>query len=311
LRRCLITGGAGFVGSHLATALVRAGWNVRVYDNLSSGKRANLADVAGEVEWIEGDIRDSDRLARSLTDVEVVFHKAAMVSVPQSWTDPILCHDLCATGTLKVLLAARSAGVRRVVYAASSSAYGNAQTIPIREDAPIDPLSPYAAGKLAGEHYCRAFAEAGEIETVRLRYFNIFGPRQDPSSPYSGVISIFTTKLLRGQTPTIFGDGKQIRDFVAVQDVAQANLLAADAKNVSGKVFNIGRGERTNLLELLAALNRAIGVHIEPNFGPPRVGDVRDSQADVAAARRELGFSPAVSFDAGVAQCVDYYRSLL
>jgi UDP-glucose 4-epimerase len=311
MRRCLVTGGAGFIGSHLATALVERGDDVRVLDNLSTGKRENLAHLAGRVTLIEGSILDEAALREAMRDVEIVFHHAAMVSVPKSVADPIGCHELCATGTLKVLMAAQAAKVRRLVYAASSSAYGGDVSVPTDEAQPILALSPYAAGKLAGEHYCSAFAATTDLETVRLRYFNIFGPRQDPSSPYSGVISIFCSKLLRGESPTIFGDGLQTRDFVPVANVAQANLLAAERPNVSGRVFNIGCGGRITLLDLLNAINRLLGTNIEANFAAARAGDVRESQADITAARTFLGYEPKVSFEHGLRECLDYYRTLV
>lgn len=312
MKRALITGGAGFIGSHLATHLIEAGWNVRLLDDFSTGKRSNLAHLAsmiGRLEVIDASMLEHAPLAEAMRDVDVVFHLAAMVSVPQSVADPMRCHELCATGTLRVLLAARQAKVRRLVYSGSSSAYGNSSEGAIGESAPLDPLSPYAAGKLAGEHYCSVFAELGEIETVRLRYFNVFGPRQDPSSPYSGVISIFLSKMLAGQSPTIFGDGLQSRDFVFVENVAIANLLAATKEGVSGRVYNIGAGGRISLLDLVASINEVLGTKLEPRFGAPRAGDVRHSQADIAAARRDLDYSPAVDFQTGLARTLEYYRA--
>lgn len=308
--RCLVTGGAGFIGSHLATDLARDGWDVVVLDDLSTGKRENLAHLADKVTFVEGSILDDDALSRAFAGAEVVFHHAAMVSVPRSVEDPLLCHELCATGTLKVLRAAVRAGVRRLVYAASSSAFGGTVACPIDENQPFLALSPYAAGKLAGEHYCSAFAATTPLETVRLRYFNIFGPRQDPSSPYSGVISIFCTKMLKGERPTIHGDGLQSRDFVPVANVVRANRLAARTDGVSGRAFNIGCGGRINLIELVAAINRILGTNLEPVFAPPRPGDVRDSQADITAARNLLGYEPSTSFETGLAECLEYYRSL-
>ncbi|MFO0946327.1 MAG: SDR family oxidoreductase [Planctomycetota bacterium] len=310
MARCLVTGGAGFIGSHLATNLVGDGWDVVVLDDLSTGKRNNLAHLGNSFTLIEGSILDDAALEKAIAGAEVVFHHAAMVSVPRSVEDPLLCHELCATGTLKVLRAAVRAGVRRVVYAASSSAYGGEVVCPIDENQPILALSPYAAGKLAGEHYCSAFAATTSLETVRLRYFNIFGARQDPSSPYSGVISIFCTKMLRGERPTIHGDGLQSRDFVPVANVVRANRLAAEKPGVSGKVFNIGCGGRINLLELVDAINRKLGTRLEPIFAPPRAGDVRDSQADIAAAQTLLGYEPFTPFETGLAECLDYYRLL-
>ena len=307
---CVVTGGAGFIGSHLATSLVNDGWTVRVVDDLSTGKRHNLAHVADGVELIDGSILDRACLDQAMRGVEVVFHHAAMVSVPQSVEEPERCHAICATGTLNVLLAARDAKVRRVVYAASSSCYGNSDVCPTDESIPLHALSPYAAGKLAGEHYCSAFNAVTDLETVRLRYFNVFGPRQDPSSPYSGVISIFCAKLLGGEAPTIFGDGLQSRDFVYVADVVQANRRAAEADGVAGRVFNIGRGGRIDLLQLAAILNGILGTSLDPKFAPARLGDVRHSQADISAARAALGYDPKVTVKEGLAHCIDYYRGL-
>lgn len=312
MRMCLVTGGAGFIGSHLAETLSADGWKVRVLDDLSSGKRENLAQFGGfaeRVQFIEGSVLDRRILAEAMAGVEIVFHEAAKVSVPQSVLDPESFHAVCATGTLAVLLAAREAGVRRLVYAASSSCYGNTDRVPTTEDAPLAPMSPYAAAKLAGEHYCEAFAATSNLQTVRLRYFNVFGPRQDPSSPYSGVISIFCTKLLARQTPMIHGDGLQSRDFVYVADVVQANVKAALAEGVSGRVFNVGRGSRSTVLDLVSALNQRLGTTITPVHGPTRLGDVRDSQADITLARSLLGYEPRVSFAEGIGQCLDYYRA--
>ena len=240
-----------------------------------------------------------------MAGARTLFHLAAMVSVPQGVAEPLACHDICATGTLRVLLAAQSAGVRRVVYAASSSAYGNAAEGPLAEDQPIQPLSPYAAAKLAGEHYCTALAATSSLETVRLRFFNVFGPRQDPSSPYSGVIARFVDALTQQRRPTIFGDGLQSRDFVYVGDVVQALMKAATTPSVSGRVFNIGRGERVTLLELLAALTRVLDLRVDPIFEAQRAGDVRHSQANIAAARRDLAFDPKMSLVEGLRICLE------
>jgi UDP-glucose 4-epimerase len=307
---CLVTGGAGFIGSHLARSVAEDGWQVRVLDDFSTGKRENLAEIAGRIEVIDGDVRDRACVARAVAGVEVVFHEAAMVSVPKSVAEPVACHEICATGTLNVLVAAREAGVRRVVYAASASAYGNTAECPVREDGALDPQSPYAAAKLAAEHYCSAFSATTDLETVRLRYFNVFGPQQDPSSPYSGVISIFATRMLAGTPPTVFGDGLQSRDFVDVVNVVRANRLAAEVSGINGRVFNVGAGGRISLLDLVAAMNRILGTNLAPQFAEPRVGDVRHSQADIAAARRFLGYESIVSFEAGLARCLDYYRQL-
>lgn len=307
----LITGGAGFIGSHLANHLIEHGWRVRILDDLSTGKSKNLAPIAGQIDFREGSVLDDSVLVPALSGCEAVFHLAAMVSVPRSVAEPLECHDRCATATLKVLEAAAQAGVRRLVFSASSSAYGGVTQCPIDERAPVRALSPYAAAKLAGEHYCTAYAELGKLETVRLRYFNVFGPRQDPSSPYSGVISIFITKLLQGDSPTIFGDGLQSRDFVFATDVAEANRLAATVPEANGQAFNIGRGSRVTLLELLETLNRVMGRNVAARFAAPRAGDVRDSQADISLARRILGFDPKVPLAEGLAECVRYYEQEL
>lgn len=306
----LITGGAGFVGSHLATALVEQGHRVRVIDNLRSGSWQNLFHLRSRIERIEGSILDDSLMLSVARGVDVIFHTAAMVSVPQSVAEPYTCHEICATGTLKVLLAAQKCGVKRVVYSASSSCYGDRGVCPITEDNPLAPKSPYAAAKLAGEHYCEAFQATSPVETVRLRYFNVFGPRQDPSSPYSGVISIFCKYLLAGKTPTIYGDGLQTRDFVNVRDVVQANLLAAEVPEASGQVFNIGTGQSQTLLELLKAINSVLGTEIRPEFAEARSADVRFSQADISKAKSVLGFQPSVALTTGLADCLEYYREL-
>jgi UDP-glucose 4-epimerase len=300
---CLVTGGAGFIGSHLVEALLARGDRVRVVDNFSTGDPANLAAVRDRVEVFDADITDPGALA--VRGVEVVFHEAALASVPRSVADPLATHEACATGTLNVLLAARDAGVRRVVYAASSSAYGNSERLPKRETDPTAPLSPYAVAKLAGEHYCAAFSEVYGLETVRLRYFNVFGPRQSPDSPYAAVIPLFVRAMLAGESPRIHGDGRQSRDFTFIEDVVRANLLAADAPGVSGRVYNIACGGRTSLLELVAMINRLLGSDIAPVHDAPRAGDVRHSQADIARAMAELGYRPQADITSGVRRCIE------
>ena len=305
---CLVTGGAGFIGSHLVEALTAAGWRVRVLDDLSTGLADNLAGLSG-VELVRGDVADPDAVARAIEGSKVVFHLAALASVQRSVEAPADSHRICATGTLHVLDAARRAGVRRVVYAGSASAYG----IPARdvqtEDDPICPLSPYAAAKLAGEVYCQAFTSTYGLETVRLRFFNVFGPRQRADSPYSGVIAIFAAALGEGRAPTIFGDGQQTRDFVCVSDVVAALQLAAQRPGVSGQVCNVGTGRGTSLLELIAALNRLLGTTVTPRHAEARPGDIRHSRADITRARRLLGYDPVVSFEEGLAQTLQWYRS--
>ena len=307
----LVTGGAGFIGSHLVTKLIREGHAVRVLDNLSTGHERNLAHVAGEFEWIRGDVRDRSVVERAVAGVEVVFHQAALASVPLSIEKPLEVHDVCATGTLNVLEAARGAGVRRVVYAASSSAYGDRPKMPKQENHVPQTLSPYAASKLAAELYCEAFAHCYEIETVRLRYFNVFGPRQDPNSPYSAVIPLFGTALLSGKTPRIFGDGSQSRDFVYVGNVVQANLLAATAPRVSGNVYNVASGERIGVAEMLKQICDLLDVPFAPEFTAPRAGDVLHSWADLSATRRDLGYKPAFRFADALRETVFAYRDQL
>ncbi|MBX9654724.1 SDR family oxidoreductase [bacterium] len=309
MARCLVTGGAGFIGSHLVTALVEQGNEVHVVDDLSTGKRENLAHLSSGYKLFHGSILDRKLLAEAAAGAEHVFHLAAMVSVPKSVEQPALCHDLCATGSLNVILAAIQANAKRLVYSGTSAAYGDSAACPIAESAPVDPLSPYAAGKLSGELYCQTFARLGQIETVRLRYFNVFGPRQDPKSPYSGVISLFTDAMLQGRRPNILGDGLQSRDFVYVANVVDANLRAARTPGISGRLYNIGAGGRLTLLDLVDALNRQLGTNLEPTFGPARAGDVRHSQADISAARKDLGYDPQITFDEGLARCLAYYRS--
>jgi len=306
----LVTGGAGFIGSHIATALNERGDRVRVLDNLSAGKLENLEHIAGQIDWIEGDILSTVDVERAVDGVEIVFHHAALASVPRSVEKPLDTHEHCATGTLNVLDAARRADVRRVVYAASSSAYGD-QPAPVkRESDLLAPLSPYAAAKLAGEMYCQAFAASYGLETVCLRYFNVFGPRQDPDSEYSAVIPKFVTRMLQGDSPIIFGDGKQSRDFIYIDDVVQGNLAAASAEGVAGRCFNMACGRQTSLLELVEALNRVLGTHIEPQFEAPRPGDVRDSLADITLARELLGYKPEIDFEEGLCRSIEYYRSI-
>jgi UDP-glucose 4-epimerase len=307
---CLVTGGAGFIGSHLVDALVAGGHSVRVLDNCSTGTWDNLAQVRDQVKMIPGDITDLEVVRAATRGVELVFHQAALASVPRSIADPLATHQACATGTLHVLMAAREAQVRRVIYAASSSAYGDLATPLKRESDPTRPLSPYGVAKLVGEHYCAAFAHVYGLETVRLRYFNVFGPRQPPGSPYSAVIPLFIEAMLAGRSPLIHGDGLQSRDFTFVKDVVQANLLAANAARVSGKVYNVACGGRTTLLELVALINECLGTSLQPIHDTPRPGDVRHSQADISQAQADLGFCPCTDLRQGLRQCVDYYAVL-
>jgi UDP-glucose 4-epimerase len=306
---CLVTGGAGFIGSHLAEALVAAGHRVRVLDNFSTGRLANLARLAGTVEVVRGDLTDLDVVRQASRGAELVFHEAALASVPRSVADPLATHQACATGTLHVLMAAREAQVRRVIYAASSSAYGDGVRVAKRETDPPLPQSPYAVAKLVGEHYCAVFHHVYGLETVRLRYFNVFGPRQPPDGPYSAVIPRFIEAMLAGRPPLIHGDGLQSRDFTHVSDVVQANLLAAQAPRAAGKVYNIACGRRTTLLRLVELINELLGTHIAPAHGERRPGDVRHSQADIAQAQADLGFCPCTDLRHGLENCVEYYRA--
>jgi UDP-glucose 4-epimerase len=305
----LVTGGAGFIGSHIAEALVHAGHRVRVLDNLYSGRRENLKPVRADVEFVRGDCADPAVARRAMRRMEAVFHEAAMPSVVRSVQSPLASHHANATATLSVLVAARDAGVRRLVYAGSSSVYGNSPRLPKREDMPTQPLSPYAVGKLTGEHYLRIFAELYGLETLTLRYFNVFGPRQNAGSPYSGVISLFTAALLAGKRPVIYGDGTQSRDFTYVANVVDANLRALAAPKVKGEVMNVATGHRVSLNRLLAVLNRHTGRNLRARHLPPRAGDVKHSLADVTRARQKLGYRPLVDFETGLGETVDWYRA--
>ena len=306
--KVLVTGGAGFIGSHLAEALVRAGHRVRVIDNFASGRRANLRAVRGDVEVLRGDCADPRAAARAVAGVEAVYHEAAIPSVARSVEQPLPSHRANATATLTMLVAARDAGVRRFVYASSSSIYGDSREPAKHERLPPNPLSPYAVDKLTGEHYLRVFAQLYGLETVALRYFNVFGPRQDPGSPYSGVISLFTTALLEGRAPVIYGDGRQSRDFTYVENVVAANLRALTTPGLRGQAVNVATGRAVTLLELLGALGQLTGQRPRPERRAARAGDIRHSRADVAAARRLLGFRPQVAFEDGLARTVAWYR---
>jgi UDP-glucose 4-epimerase len=305
----LVTGGAGFIGSHIVERLVREGNQVRVLDDLSSGKETNLSAFRSGVEFIRGDIRDAQLVKDATKGVGVVFHEAALGSVPRSVADPVTTHEVNITGTLNVFLAARDAGVKRVVYASSSSVYGETPVLPKREEMTPQPLSPYALSKLVGEHYASVFKHVYGFEVVALRYFNIFGPRQDPESQYAAVIPRFITALLAGTAPTVYGDGLQSRDFTYVDNVVEANLLAAEAEGVAARAFNVACGGRYTLLDLLARLNEIIGSDIDPIHEDARAGDVRDSQASIEAAEKALGYRVSRDFEEGLRNTVDWYRS--
>lgn len=310
-RLYLVTGGAGFIGSHLCTALVERGERVRVLDNLITGRRANLAHLAGRIEFIEASITDEAATRQAAEGVSVIFHEAAIPSVPRSVKEPQLNHDANVNGTFNVLMAARDAGVKRVVYAASSSAYGETEELPKRETMLPAPLSPYAAAKLVGEYYCQVFTRVYGLDTVALRYFNVFGPRQDPTSPYSGVISKFVTSLLSGEAPVIFGDGEQSRDFTYIDNVVDANLRAAEAPAAAGEVMNVAIGERITLNQLLAELQQIIGTNLKANYAETRAGDVRHSLADISKAQRLLGYTPQVGLAEGLQRTVAWYKENL
>jgi nucleoside-diphosphate-sugar epimerase len=303
--RALVTGGAGFIGSHLARRLLGDGHEVRVLDNFSTGNRANLAPIADEIEIVEGDIQSYERAHNAVRDCEVVFHEAALPSVPRSIQDPLTSTAVNVIGTLNLLLASRDSGVRRVVYASSSSIYGADPTLPKREDRAPRPISPYAVAKLASEGYCRSFSQVYALETVALRYFNVFGPGQDPHSQYAAVIPKFITALMREEAPVVFGDGEQSRDFTYIDNVVDANLLAADAEGASGEAFNIACGDRISLNHLLEELRGIIGVGTEAIHLDPRPGDVPHSLADIGKAEEILGYRPGVEFSDGLRRTVD------
>jgi UDP-glucose 4-epimerase len=304
----LVTGGAGFIGSNLVRAVLERGRRVRVLDNFLTGFRENLQDVRDDIELLEGDVRDPDACRDACRGAEIVFHQAAVPSVPRSMEDPQTSFDVNAAGTHNVLMAARQAGVRRVIYAASSSAYGAGEDLPKRETMPLAPISPYAAAKAAGELFAATFTRAFGLQTVSLRYFNVFGPRQDPTNQYAGVIAAFATRMLRGRRPIIFGDGSQSRDFTFIQNVVHANLLAADAPQVGGEVVNIGCGTAIDLNHMVRDFGAILGTDLEAIYEPPRPGDVKHSLADIAEARRLLGYEPQVHFADGLRQTLDWYR---
>jgi nucleoside-diphosphate-sugar epimerase len=303
----LVTGGAGFIGSHLCEELVRRGERVRVVDSLITGKRQNLAHLP-QVEFMHGDLADIDVARRAVQDVEYVLHQAAIPSVPRSVEDPLTSNRANIDASLNILVAARDAGVRRLVYAGSSSAYGNSEVLPKVETMPTAPLSPYALQKLVAEQYCQMFTTLYKFETVTIRYFNVFGPRQDPSSPYSGVISLFISALCDGRRPTIYGDGEQTRDFTYVANVVDGVLRACQAPAASGEVINVATAGRISLNQLFAIVKREVGSSLEPVYSDPRAGDVRDSQADINKAQRLLGYAPIVSFEEGLGRTVKWYR---
>ena len=305
----LITGGAGFIGSHIADALVARGDTVRIYDNFSTGKRSNLSQLRDQVEIFEASVTDSAALAKAMRGVDYVLHQAALPSVPRSIQDPLESHEAAATGTLKVLLAAHEARVKRVVYAGSSSAYGDIEGEFKREDMLPAPLSPYAAVKLAGENYCRVFFHTYGLQTVVLRYFNVFGPRQDPTSQYSAVIPLFIAKMIDDVRPTVYGDGTQSRDFTYIDNVVLGNLLACESETAAGQVINMACGLSITLRDLIDSLNRMLGKQIEPYFVSPRVGDIWRSRADIEKARRLLNYEAKVGFEDGLKRTLEWFQT--
>jgi nucleoside-diphosphate-sugar epimerase len=304
----LVTGGAGFIGSHLSEEIARRGHRVRVADSLITGKRSNLAHVPG-VELIEGDLADFEFAKRVADGCDYVLHQAALPSVPRSVTDPITANRANVDGTLNILVAARDAGVKRLVFASSSSAYGDTPTLPKHEGMPVDPMSPYALQKVVGEQYLRMFTRLYRLETVSIRYFNVFGPRQDPTSPYSGVISVFATALIENRPPKIYGDGEQTRDFTYVANVVDGVLRACEAPKANGEIINVATGGRISLNQLFYAMRDVVGGTLEPIYGESRQGDVRDSQADIQKAKALLGYEPTVPFEEGLARTIAWYRA--
>ena len=306
--KVLVTGGGGFVGSHLAEALVHDGHDVRIVDNFSTGRRSNVMALPDEIELVEGDLTSYERAYNSVRGCEIVLHQAALPSVPRSIQDPLTSNASNITGLLNVLLASRDLGVRRVVYASSSSVYGANPQLPKREDMAVEPISPYAVAKLAGEGYCRSFSRVYGLETVSLRYFNVFGPRQDPRSQYAAVIPNFIATVLAGGRPVVFGDGGQSRDFTYVENVVAANMLAMASDQAPGRVYNIACGQRVTLLELLTELGGLLDVDIEPEHAPARAGEVRHSHADLSRAQDELGYLPTISLREGLERTIVHHR---
>jgi len=311
MEKFLVTGGAGFIGSNICKRLVSQGCFVRVVDNLLTGKKSNLASVTDRIEFIEADMGDSEVAQSAMKDIDVVLHEGALPSVPVSIENPAATHKHCVDATFTLLMAARDAGVKRFVYAASSSAYGDAPTSPKVETMPASPLSPYAVAKLTGEYYCSVFCKIFGLETVSLRYFNVFGPYQDPASQYAAAIPAFVTAILKDEPPTIYGDGEQSRDFTYIDNVVDANLLAARAKRTEGQVVNIACGKAVTVNEIIDMINKLLGKSVKPKYVAPRPGDVKHSLADITAAQNLIGFKPTVSFREGLRLAIDWYRENL
>jgi UDP-glucose 4-epimerase len=311
MEKFLVTGGAGFIGSNICGKLVSQGCFVRVVDNLLTGKKSNITDIIDKIEFIQADMGDEIIARDAMQDIDVVLHQGALPSVPRSIDDPAATHKHCVDATFTLLMAARRAGIKRFVYASSSSAYGDTPTLPKLETMLPRPLSPYAVGKLVGEHYCSVFCEVFGLETIALRYFNVFGPHQDPTSQYAAAIPAFVTAILKDEPPTIFGDGEQSRDFTYVGNVVDANLLAARAQHTAGEVVNVACGEAVTVNEVIDVINKSVGKDIKPRYDAPRPGDIKHSLADIRAARRLIGYRPRVSFRDGLQKAIAWYRENL
>jgi UDP-glucose 4-epimerase len=308
-KSALVTGGAGFIGHHITHALVAQGVKTRVIDDLSRGTVARLRDIASQIEFVEGSILDDAKLSRAVSGVEVIFHEGAWASVPQSVEMPLEYHEIDATGTLKVLEAARTAGVRKVVYAASSSAYGEQPELPKREEQLPAPISPYAVAKYVGELYLSVYAHLHGMETISLRYFNVFGPHQDPKSLYGAAIPAIVSRIVKGVPPTLYGDGEQTRDFCYIDNVIDANLRAASTAGLQGQVINVACAQRTSVNDIVRLANKYLGTNVKPTYAPPRVGDVRDSFADISRAKALIGYEPKVLFEEGLARWIEWYKT--
>jgi nucleoside-diphosphate-sugar epimerase len=311
MNRFLVTGGAGFIGSNIVKALVRKGCFVRVLDNLSTGKKGNIADILDKIEFIEADMGEPDVARAAVRNIDIILHQGALPSVPRSVEDPAATHKDCVDATFTMLLAARDAKVKRFVYAASSSAYGDTPTLPKIETMPVKPLSPYAVGKLVGEYYCSVFYDVFGLETISLRYFNVFGPYQNPKSQYAAAIPAFVTAILNDRPPTVYGDGLQTRDFTYIDNVVEANLLAAGVNKTHGEVINIACGQRITVNEIIELINELLKKNIKPEYVPSRPGDVKHSLADITLANKIIGYKPLVPFRQGLEKAIDWYRKNL
>lgn len=311
MEKFLVTGGAGFIGSNICKKLVSQGCFVRVVDNLLTGKKSNLTDISDKIEFIEADMGDDEIARKSMKDIDVCLHQGALPSVPLSVDDPAATHKHCLDATFTLLLAARDAGIKRFVYAASSSAYGDTPTLPKVETMLAQPLSPYAAAKLAGEYYCSVFYEVFGLETISLRYFNVFGPQQDPTSQYAAAIPAFVTAVLKDEPPTVYGDGEQSRDFTFVDNVVEANLLAARAEHTAGQAVNIACGQAVTVNQVIEMINNAVGKNVKPIYEASRPGDVKHSLADISLAEEVIGYKPVVQFEQGLKLAIDWYRENL